>query len=213
MLLDHFQHHCPISQHQWGFQAGKSTTTALAATIHDWHSHLDVGRDVAMGFFDFKKAFDTVPHRRLLEKLSQVHLCTYVVDLIESYLTERSQCVVVNGASSQPVHVLSGVPQGSVLGPLLFIFYVNTLKLSGGSKLVMYADDLVLHKAIITEEEWIPFQNDINSIVQWVDENLLTLNTSKCKCMLLTRKVNTMPHFFLRKSEVINTLALRFLQI
>ena len=170
MLLEH---HCPISQHQWGFQAGKSTTTALAATIHDWHSHLDVGRDVATVFFDFKKAFDTVPHRRLLEKLSQVHLCTYVVDLIESYLTERSQCVVVNGASSQPVHVLSGVPQGSVLGPLLFIFYINTLsnlKLSGGSKLVMYADDLVLHKAIITEEEWIPFQNDINSIVQWVDK-------------------------------------------
>ena len=169
VLLDHFQHHCPISQHQWGFQAGKSTTTALAATIHDWHNHLDVGRDVAMVFFDFKKAFDTVPHRRLLEKLSQVHLHNYVVDLIESYLTARSQCVVVNGASSQPVHVLSGVPQGSVLGPLLFIFYVNTLsnlKLSGGSKLVMYADDLVLHKAIITEEEWISFQNDINSIVQ-----------------------------------------------
>ena len=158
MLLDHFQHHCLISQHQWGFQAGKSTTTALAATIHDWHSHLDVGRDVATVFFDFKKAFDTLPHRRLLEKLSQVHLCTYVVDLIDSYLTARSQCVVINGASSQPVHVLSGVPQGSVLGQLLFIFYVNTLtnlKLSGGSKLVMYADDLVLHKAIITEEEWI----------------------------------------------------------
>ena len=66
--------------------------------------------------------------------------------------------MVINGASSQPVHVLSGVPQGSVLGQLLFIFYINTLtnlKLSGGSKLVMYADDLVLHKAIITEEEWI----------------------------------------------------------
>ena len=62
VLLDHFQHHCPISQHQWGFQAGKSTTTALAATIHDWHSHLDVGRDVATGFFDFKKAFDIQFH-------------------------------------------------------------------------------------------------------------------------------------------------------
>ena len=79
VLLDHFQHHCPISQHQWGFQAGKSTTTALAATIHDWHSHLDVRRDVATCFFDFKKAFNTVPHRRLLEKLSQVHLCTHML--------------------------------------------------------------------------------------------------------------------------------------
>ena len=110
--------------------------------------------------------------------------------------------MVVNGASSQPVHVLSGVPQGSVLGPLLFVNTLTNLKLSGGSKLVMYADDLVLHKAIITEEEWIPFQNDINSIVQWVDENLLTLNTSKCKCMLLTCKVNTMPHLFLNNDLI-----------
>ena len=120
----------------------------------------------------------------------------------EGYLTARSQCVVINGASSQPVHVLSGVPQGSVLCPLLFIFYVNTLsnlKLSGGSKLVMYADDLVLHKAIIAEEEWILFQNDINSIVQWVDENLLTLNS---KCMLLTCKVITMPHLFLNNDLI-----------
>ena len=162
VLLDHFQHHCPISQHQWGFQTGKSTTTALAATIHDWHSHLDVGRDVATVFFDYKKPLIQFHIEGCLRKLSQVHLCTYVVDL-----TERFQCVVLNGASSQPVHVLSGVPQGSVLGPLLFVFYVNTLsnlKLSGGSKLVMYADDLVLHKAIITEEEWIPFQNEYRAV-------------------------------------------------
>ena len=56
VLLDRFQHHCPISQHQWGFQAGKSAATALAATLHDWHRHLDVGRDVATVFFDFKKS-------------------------------------------------------------------------------------------------------------------------------------------------------------
>ena len=104
----------------------------------------------------------------------------------------------------------------SVLGPLLFIFYVNTLtnlKLSGGSKLVMYADDLVLHKAIITEEEWIPFQNDINSIVQWVDENLLTLNTSKCNCMLLTRKVNTMPHLFLNNDLIEEVRSYKYLGV
>ena len=121
--------------------------------------------------------------------------------------------MVVNGASSQPVHVLSGILQGSVLGPLLFIFYVNTLsnlKLSGGSKLVMYADDLVLHKAIITEEEWIPFQNDINSIVQWVDENLLTL---KCKCMLLTRKVSTMPHLFFNNDLIEEVRSYKYLGV
>ena len=119
-------------------------------------------------FFDFKKAFDTVPHTRLLDELSQLKIHPYLIDLIQSYLTERLQCVVINGATSEPVSVISGVPQGSVLGPLLFIIYVNALcelNLSSSCKLAMYADDLVLYKPITSECEWFAFQQDITAIL------------------------------------------------
>ena len=68
LVSSHLHEHCPIPDKQWGFQAGKSTTTALIATVHRWLSYLDCGSDIAAFFFDFKKAFDTVPHRLLIEK-------------------------------------------------------------------------------------------------------------------------------------------------
>ena len=150
--MNHLEDNYPISHRQWGYQAGKSTTTALAATTHIiWHGQLDVGRDVATVFFDFSKAFDSVPHRDLVDRLYQIQLHPNIINLLESYLSGRFQSVVVNGYTSDPMRVISGVPQGSVLGPLLFIMYVNSLcnqNFSDNCELVMYADDLVLYKSI-----------------------------------------------------------------
>ena len=103
--------------------------------------------------------------------------------------------LVINGTTSQPMTIKSGVPQGSVLGPLLFLIYINSicdLPLSSQCRLVLYADDLVLFKVTQTSADYLEFQNDINRIVRWVDANLLTLNSSKCKCMLLTCKTTIM---------------------
>ena len=172
----------------------------MISTIHTWLKTLDTGYDVATVFFDFKKAYDTVPHSLLIDKLIQLQLHPCIIDLIFSYLTERSQSVVVNGATSQPVIIKSGVPQGSVLGPLLFLIYINNisgLSFSSECQLVLYADDLVLFKVIRTSADFLDFQNDINKVVHWVDINLLTLNSSKCKRMLLTRKTTAMPPLFL----------------
>ena len=96
-------------------------------------------------FFDFKKAFDTVPHILLIDKLRNLKLHPCLNDWISSYLTQRSQSVVVNGATSEPMTIISGVLRGSVLGPLLFLVYVSSLcdlTLSISSQLVLYADDL-----------------------------------------------------------------------
>ena len=103
ILFDYLIENHLLSQQQWGFQVGKSTATAVAAVVHIWHTHLDIGKDVGIVFFDFKKAFDTVPHTRLLDKLSQLKIHPYLIDLIQSYPTERLQCVVINGATSEPV--------------------------------------------------------------------------------------------------------------
>ena len=108
---------------------------------------------------------------------------------------------MVNGSESDVVKVISGVPQGSVLGPLLFLIYVNNLcniTLSHGSKVAMYADDLVLYKVIDTESVLLSLQEDINNIVQWARSNLMTLNYSKCKIMLLSRKHHSCRHYSLK---------------
>ena len=117
-------------------------------------------------FFDFKKAFDTVPHLPLLSKLEKIGLDPLIIMWIHNYLAERQQRVVVNGTSSRSSHVLSGVPQGSILGPLLFLIYIDDIAdmgLSAGSSLVIYADDILLYRPIRTSGDYSALQDDIDA--------------------------------------------------
>ena len=113
---------------------------------------------------------------------------TFILRWICDYLRGREQRVILNGVSSRPKSVLSGVPQGSVLGPLLFTIYINDLAdLHLSSKLVLYADDILLYRSIETSADYNLIQEDVNNIEQWMVNNSLTLNTAKCKQMLITR--------------------------
>ena len=98
-------------------------------------------------FFDVKKVFDSVPHLPLLEKLNEIGLNACIVRWIQSYLTDREQFVVVDGSASTSLQVLSGVPQGSVVGPLLFVIYINDVvqQISSRSKSNLFADDIALY--------------------------------------------------------------------
>ena len=111
------------------------------------------------------------------------------------YLTEHRPVVVLNGCSSSSCKVTSGVPLGSVLGPLLFLLYTNGLEeiaLSPGTKFVLYADDILLYKPIRTLEDHHLFQSDLNAITNWLVRCSMTLNAAKCKCMLISRKRNSL---------------------
>ena len=147
--------------------------------------------DIALVFFDLQKAFDTVPHLPLLQKLRDHGLNPHILQWITSYLCDRKQFVVVDGASSDTTPVTSGVPQGSVLGPLLFLVYINcacSLPLTSGSKLTMYADDILLYKPIYCPEDYRYLQQDIDAINGCTRACHLKLNPSKCKYIIASKK-------------------------
>ena len=109
--------------------------------------------------------------------------------------------MLVNSKHSESCHVLSGVSQDSVLGPLLFLIFINSLTyipLSDSMRLTLYADDLLIYKPILTESSHLQLQGDINSISLWADNKLMTFNASKCKCMLLTNKKHCVSNYIFK---------------
>ena len=129
-------------------------------------------------FFDFKKAFHSVPHCDLIGKLEDLQVNHLLVKWIYSYLSDKKQQVVVGGSSSDALPVLSRVPQGSVLGPLLFLLYIDgitSITLSSKSHLTLYVDDMLLYRPISNTTDYAHLQEDIKKISEWVDANYLQL--------------------------------------
>ena len=190
LLAKHFEEEYPLSAQQWGFTQGKSTTGALLAATDQWFRFLEQGCDICAVFFDYSKAFDTVPHRLLVQKLQGYNVHPLILRWIMSYLSMRTQYVCVDGSSSDILPAISGVPQGSVLGPLLFNIYINDItnvSLSNGSML-LYADDSMLYRPIHTDDDYYHLQLDINKLCTWTDNNLLRYNSTKCKYMVISRR-------------------------
>ena len=180
-----------LSRSQFGFRPASSTHEAIISATGDWHQHLDSKKNVAAVFFDLSKAFDTVPHHGLLNALSKIGISGSLHKWFRSYLSGRSQQVVLDGCSSFRVPVTSGVPQGSILGPLLFSIYMNpiaSLPLSSTSRLLLYADDILLYKPISSAADITTFQIDIDSVCYWISTAGLRLNASKTKLLVVYRQ-------------------------
>ena len=193
IVFEHLAEQELLSTTQWGFSPGKCTVTALVSTFHNILQLMENGSDVSLVFFDLRKAFDSVPHLPLLHKLKDIGLNQHTLQWIASYLFNRQQYVVMDGASSGPTSVLSGVPQGSVLEPLLFLIYINhvsSLTLTDRSMLTMYADDILLYKPINHSGDYAGLQADIDAIQDWISTNHLTLNPNKCKYLICSRKTH-----------------------
>ena len=134
-------------------------------------------------YLDFQKAFDKVPHERLLRKLHAVGLGDSVCAWIRDWLTSRKQRVVLNGQSSEWLPVTSGVPQGSVLGPILFLIYINDLETGLQSTISKFADDTKVGGRALTWRECEAIQNDLDKIIQWSEQWQMPFNLDKCKVM------------------------------
>ena len=133
---------------------------------------------------DIRKAFDSVPHDKLLKKLWSSGLVGSIWKFFKAYLTDRQQCVMVNGQASEWLPVTSGVPQGSILGPLLFIIYINDLPSTiTSSSPYLYADDTKICKRILSSQDTFLLQSDLDHLSQWCLDNDMSFNISK-SCLL-----------------------------
>ncbi|KAJ3665857.1 hypothetical protein Zmor_001324 [Zophobas morio] len=170
----------PMEQH--GFLPGKSIISNLLCCLSDWTKELDLGNSVDVIYLDFSKAFDRVPKRHLLFKLQHLGIRGNLYQWIDAFLSERTFRVRVGGALSNCVQVLSGVPQGSVLGPLLFIVYTADLKFRLRSSFAMYADDVKLYNL---SNSWMALTQDLLEVCKWSSEWLLPLNIAKCRVLYI----------------------------
>ena len=178
---------------QYGFRPKSSTQDALLTITRDWHQQLSTNRQVAAVFFEIRKAFDSVPHHQLLQSLADIGITGQLHQWFVNYLSGRHQRVVLDAYSSKYQPVSSGVPQGSILGPLLYIIFMNSisdLTLSTGSKLVLYADDILLYKPINSTSDSDDLQKDVDAILE---SRGLTPNHSKTKLLSITRSRHPIP--------------------
>ncbi len=172
---------------QHGFLKGKSTTTQLLLVLVDLINNIGNGLQTDIIYLDFSKAFDSVSHKLLIHKLKMFGFNGPLLNWFSSYLLGRTQRVVLEGTSSDCLPVHSGVPQGSILGPLLFLLFVNDMPeaLSENTKVALFADDAKIYHKIENRADSLVLQQDLNNLIKWSKCWRLNFNPKKCKYMTI----------------------------
>ncbi len=165
-IMEHLESRNLLTSDQHGFRSKRSTETQLLECINDWTSALDSKESVDVFYLDISKAFDTVCHPKLLSKLPKYGIGGKLLRWITSFLNDRRQAVRVNNVSSDYENVVSGVPQGSVLGPLLFLIFINDLAdVCKWSTLKMFADDSKIYFKCKSDADYTKLLSDVKSVL------------------------------------------------
>ena len=186
-IVDHMSKNSLFSTQQYGFIKGRSTSLQLMNVIDMWTKALDKRFSIDIVYLDFRKAFDTVPHKRLLHKLEAYGINRPILGWVRNFLTGRVQQVCVNGMYSDSANVTSGIPQGSVLGPVLFVLFINDLPSNIKSNVFMFADDTKVFRTIECQNDQCILQGDLHELTEWSRKWLLTFHPDKCRVMHLGR--------------------------
>lgn len=179
-----------MNPNQHGFVKGKSTMTNLSTYTNFIANCLDDGTEVHSIYTDFSKAFDTVDHSILIHKLSILGISDTMLNWFNSYLNGRKSYVAFGGFKSDSFSPPSGVPQGSVLGPLLFNIFINDIGKDFKCNYLSFADDLKIFTAVKSNRDIVNLQHDLNLLNIWCTDNKLILNISKCKFLSFSNKLN-----------------------
>ncbi|KAL4226412.1 hypothetical protein ACF0H5_014395 [Mactra antiquata] len=187
-LMSFFDENKILSQYQHGFRSGHSCETQLLNFTKEIFENLKTGQQTDVVVMDFSKAFDKVDHMRLIYKLQNLGVSPQLASWIKSFLSNRSQKVAVEGHFSSELPVLSGVPQGSVLGPCLFLVYINDLPDLVKCKTRMFADDTICYMSIDSINDSISLQKDLQELEKWEKTWSMEFNPDKCEILRITRK-------------------------
>ena len=182
-ITEHLDRYGLINSTQHGFVRHKSCLTNLLEFYEYTSKYIDQGLPVDVIYLDFQKAFDKVPHERLLLKVKAMGIHGQIYYWIKNWLQNRQQRVVISGVGSDWINVKSGVPQGSVLGPLLFLIYINDIDDCVNNMILKFADDTKLFGTVANQSDIDKLQQDLRNLCRWSKEWLMLFNVDKCKVM------------------------------
>ena len=209
-IMKHLEKHkalVDVQQLQHGFRKGRSCETQLIHFIEELARDAQGGGQTDAIVMDFSKAFDKVSHPRLLYKLKGFGIDGQVHAWIKNFLVHRVQRVVVDGEKSEEVDVKSGVPQGTVLGPILFLLFINDMpEHPRHSKIRLFADDCVIYRKIATEDDCDLLQEDLKSLEKWEETWKMEFNPSKCFSLNVTRKRNKLTRKYTLRGSVLQNV-------
>ena len=203
-LIKHLESNNLITQHQHGFRNKRSTLTQLLHHLDSVLEILENDENADIIYLDLAKAFDKVNHKILLNKLDKMKVSGKVLTWIEKFLVNRTQQVVVNGIKSKPAHVLSGVPQGTVLGPALFIVYMNNITEFIKTVIIkLFADDSKLIASISNQSDREKLMDDLLALITWTDMNSMQFNEDKFQLLQIG------PHEDLKQPYTSNNISIQ----
>ena len=204
----HLDAHGLLGEENHGFRKKHSTETQLLITTHEMMKVRDQGNQVDALILDLSKAFDTVPHRELLGKLKNYGVDGDILEWTSQFLQGRTQSVLVDGVRSRDEQVLSGVPQGTVYGPLLFLVYINDMadNISPGTHIRLFADDTILYRPIHSINDQLILQRDLTALETWAQDWGMRFNASKCHLLSVNKGPHRKPFFYELDNVVLSSV-------
>lgn len=202
-IMYNLEEHKILSPLQHGFWSGHSCESQLIITTHDLIKNFDQKLQTDILILDFSKAFDTVLHKHLLHKLKHYGIIGPLHHWISSFLMQRTQQVVVEGDHSDTAKVESGIPQGTVLGPLMFLCFINDLPNSVTSTVRLFGNDCLLYKQIRSQKDQADLQKDLSSLENWAKTWEMQFNAKKCNILKISRSKKPHNHFYTLNDEIL----------